>query len=300
MADLDLRCLAIPLPPKPPKMDLPGLGTLQQAWDTLGGIPSARDLVAKFMNAAQQALAPVRRFLEMVEVATAIQQCLMKIPDAITSLDPTELFDCFEELYKKVARILTYFPPLSYIKMGVDIAGFCIDLIDAGLQLLTEIDSMIQDYINIASIAAAAADQELQSMLQCGISEAGPPVIQLCDAMLFIKPAMNTLLDPFIRLGYSGLQPAKVTLELVDVYLLKVRLQLESGGGSQSPLPPFPGFSAVTPTMSDLVPFPPLGPLIFAMGLMRDQLVLIYNLLSAVLGGDRKAVLSSLPTFGSF
>lgn len=302
MSDIDLACLGIPLPAPPPQMDLPGLGTLQEAWKTLGGIPSASDMVAEFLNQAQTALAPVKRYLEMVQTVAAIVECITKIPDALMSLDPTELLDCFEKIHKAVMKILTYLPPLSYLKMGLDLCSFCIQLIDGILDLLRAIDRRIQDYSKLLEEAKAAGDQELQQAMSCGASELLPGIIQMADAMLFIKPAIDTLLEPLsMAPGGGSLATIKTPLALAASYALKAKAQIMSQGGSQTPpLPPFPPFTFSPPEQPDFVPFPPLGSLLYAMSIQREQLVFMYNFLAKILGGDLKDNVLFDAVFGSF
>ena len=85
---LVVQCQNIEMPDPPPQLEIPHFGVMEKAWEGLRSIPDPDELLLKFQDTLTTALAPVRRFLEMVEIFMAVYGCIKAIPEAIMSLSP--------------------------------------------------------------------------------------------------------------------------------------------------------------------------------------------------------------------
>lgn len=297
---LIVSCINISVPGAPPQLNIPHFGLLQKGWDALGKIPDPSELLAAFQDQLAIALAPVRRFLEIVEVFLSLQQCVTAIPDAITSLSPGPIFDCIEQLAKTIARVLSWLPPLSYVRLALDIMAYCIDLVDEILAFFTLLDSKITDYINTMANAQLVGDIELIAIVNCGLSGIRPTIVTALDMLKFIQPICDVLMDMFLRLIPSDQmrEGVKKYKEAGD-YMTTARDELASDGG-QTALTPYPGKEAVAKVQNVLVPVPPLSPLLEGMNTARNAVVLLHNILAPIIGDDTRKEGRSLPEYDNF
>ena len=81
--------------------------------DALMDRPSISDMVLKQLAQVGPAMAPLKPVFDIIDTALAIFRCVTAVPDAITNLDPTELFACVPELVEKINNLLALIPQLS-------------------------------------------------------------------------------------------------------------------------------------------------------------------------------------------
>lgn len=294
---LDIVCQPLIMPDQLPEMELPNFGPIQKAWGAMGHVPDPGDLLAQFQDMITPAMAPIRRWMMLQQLAQQIYNCIKAVPESILTLSPDPVLDCTENLTKYLMQVLKMVPPLSYVAYGMSVVRYCRMFIDEVFLLYQAMDQVISGYASLASDAALIVDTELQNQISCGVTELLPPLVQSADQMGFVKPAMDTLINPFLMLpGGNALKPLLDQFTSADDYISDVRDQV-AGGSSQSPLPtpPFAGFVTGSVTQPPFVPFPPLGPLVFVLGFQRQMLTQIYNLLSPLAQGVTVRPIGSPP-----
>ena len=97
----------------PADICFPGNFCLSAMRDALMDRPSISDMVLKQLAQVGPAMAPLKPVFDIIDTALAIFRCVTAVPDAITNLDPTELFACVPELVEKINNLLALIPQLS-------------------------------------------------------------------------------------------------------------------------------------------------------------------------------------------
>lgn len=110
-------CVPLPDPSTIDDICLPGGLCLSYIRDGIGKIPGAADLPMDFFSQIGPALAPMKPLFDILDTVLAIYRCVKAIPDAITSLDPSELLNCIPALAKLVDALLKLIPQMSIPKM---------------------------------------------------------------------------------------------------------------------------------------------------------------------------------------
>jgi hypothetical protein len=95
----------------------PGGFCLSYGWDAIGKIPSGADIAIDFWSQIGPAMAPLTPFFQALDTVLQIFKCLKAIPDAITSLNPSELLKCVPALAKLIDQLLGLIPQMSIPKM---------------------------------------------------------------------------------------------------------------------------------------------------------------------------------------
>lgn len=290
-----IRCEPLPMPERPPAISIPHLGILEKAWEGLHSIPDPGQLLCKFQDAAAAAMAPIRRYLEMVETVAAFYNCMNAIPKAISQMSPDPVFDCLRDLAKAIARILSWFPPMSYVRTGVDLADYAISVIDEIVALFVELDSLIADYEAVLSEANLLGDTELVDITNCGMMDVKIRLVIALDLMGPIKPLTDMLMDPFIRLMpnpelVKQLKKIKDSYDESDTFIRQAGVSMR---GNQA-LPPFKGYEgeAAQPNNFGL---PPMGAVLQAINQTRNALAMLYNVLAPLVGDDPDMEMVDLP-----
>jgi hypothetical protein len=155
------------MPDLPNKMEvtMPGIGVLQMINDKVDGVPRPSEYILKAMNALSPALGPVYMIIRVLDVLIAITNCQKAIPNAIMTLNPTKIFECIEKLVQAFANLIPLFPPLTYVRMVVDIVSAMRVLVDDLLSTLVEIDKEVS---RVANMLANAVDNDDTVALQIG------------------------------------------------------------------------------------------------------------------------------------
>jgi hypothetical protein len=95
----------------------PGGFCLSYIWDGLGKIQHAADIPLDFFAQIGPAMAPLTPLFNVLDTVIAVYRCVKAIPDAITSLDPSELLDCLPALAALVDQLLKLVPMMSVPKL---------------------------------------------------------------------------------------------------------------------------------------------------------------------------------------
>jgi len=200
-AFMDAVCTDLPPPAELPRVFIPVLGELRKARDSIHGLTKPHDLLLKFMDVLNVALAPVRQLLELIEILMAFKDCITAIPDSIFPLpDPQPIIDCLKKLLQVFARLMMYIPPMPYIKSMVYLVAFLVDIIDALLDVLIELDMFITEWKNMKLIALQLGDINLLRLAECRGQEFGVTAISIADVLKIIIPLLEMMLEPISRL----------------------------------------------------------------------------------------------------
>jgi hypothetical protein len=299
---LVVQCQAIPIPDSPPSIEIPHLGVIEKAWNSLNRIPNPDELLLQLYDALAALLAPVRRFLELVEIVVAIQDCFLALPKAILRMSPGPIYDCMTNLAKAIARVLSWIPPFAYIKMSCDIAAYCIDVLDEIRLLFNEIDSRLTEWITFWDEAQLTGDTDLASIVDCGAQEIKAQLVMVLDLMKIVKCLTDPLLSVFSRTIPDGstrdrLAEAQSKYDESDAYMQSSAASMRAGGTS---LEAYPGTSGSTKPQHALVPIPPIGDMFIGLNATRNALVLLYNVLAPLSGLEPDKEQREAPTFDNF
>jgi len=282
MALLNINCTIVPPWQRPPSIRIPNLGVIEQAWDAISSIPDPAEIMSKFMNTLNLALAPIRKYLQMVEVIIAIKQCVEAVPKAIMTLSPNPIFDCLKALARTIVMIMQDIPPFPYIFMAVDVAGICVDLIDAMIALIERLDAKIAALVNLQNYAAALGDLELIDLANCGLAGVKLTMQRLLDVLKIIKPINDIIIQVIMRLmPIPALQKAVEAYSSAGSTMDSTSSELSAGGG------------AVSATTG----LPSLSLMFSGMAIARNAVAMVYNILAPFTGVDDTKPMIDPPSF---
>ena len=282
MAALTITCVSPPAFRRPLSLNIPNLGALEQAYDAISSIPDPSELVSKFMNQAALALAPLRKYLQVVEAIIAIKQCIEAIPKAILPPNPQPIIDCFKALIRTIAALIQDIPPIPYIQTLVDLCYFIVALIDAMATILQKLDQKISRLLNLRAYADALGDVELVDFSNCGMQDVKLTVQQMLEVFRLIAPLVNILMSVILRMIPT---PA-----------------------AQKAAQDYQDAAATFPSMSDTIAsiditvlgLPSLNPMMQALDVTRKALVIVHNILAPIIGEAADLSDATLPTFVNF
>lgn len=160
-------CVELPAIPTVDQICLPGGICLSYVWDAIGKIPSASDMSMAYFAQIGPAMAPLKPFFDLLDTVLAIFRCVSAIPDAITSLDPSELIQCVPDLAKKVDQLLKLIPQLSLPKMVIAIIHNLATLLRAIAADLSYLEAQARRIVDAVQRAADLNDHTLSGLLVC-------------------------------------------------------------------------------------------------------------------------------------
>jgi len=277
-----ISCTLLVAPNPPPEVQVPFLGALKKARESLYGLPDPSALLMKFMDNLNLAMAPLRQFLKLVQTIMAIKDCVTAIPEAILTLSPAPIIKCLKNLMKYIAKLIAMIPPMSYVRLLVDICSVIIQLVDELIYTVQVLDARIQQYFADLATATALGDTKLIEFTNCGASELQIIAINMSDILKLIKPVISLILDPLVDLMPSGdLKNAVKALENVDSALGPIAATVQSAGASVAALQVA------------------LRPLVMLLGPLREVIVTTHNTIAPLIGRDPLAT-REVPEFTSF
>lgn len=282
MPALTVVCINPPAYSRPLSITIPGLGTIEALQDFVTSIPSPDDIVAKFMNMVNLALAPLRKYLRVVQAIIAIKDCIEAIPKAIITLSPQPLFDCFKSLIRAIAHLIQDIPPIPYIQTIVDVCRVSVELVDAVAATLTRLDNKLTALLDLRNYAAALGDVELVSFSNCGMKDITLGMLNLLDMLKILVPINNLLLSVILRMiPTPEAQRAANDMAAAAVAFDDASTQLQTINIEDTGLP----------SLSDMMA---------AMNVMRPALVTIHNTLAVIIGEAADLQHRELPTYVNF
>lgn len=272
-----IPCLYLGDPPALPELEIPQFGILQAARQSLYDLPDISTYIMTLQNAAAAALAPLRRFLELIEVILAIKNCQQAVIDALIPPSPGPIIECLKDLIEAIARLASFFPPLEYVKTALSLAKFAIQILDAIISLFELLDSRITELKVNLELAVELGDLELGAINDCA-GGMTPIIVNSMDIMKFITPMLSILLDPLSRL-----LPIPELREMADSIANFPELLTDAQ-------------SAIEGAEGPAV----LGDLIELIVQIRNIAVVMYNILAPVVGRDADLKQRTVPTLVNF
>jgi len=269
-------CLRLPDPPVLPQITIPQLGVLRAARQSLYDLPDASYFLMRMQEAAQLALAPFRRFVDLFETILAVQDCFYAVIDAVTQLSPQPIVDAIGSLVKAIARLTTYIPPLCYLPTLLDIARYVISIIDEIISLLVYLDGKVSGYAELASYAAEMEDTDLAQIVVCASREVTVLINNSMDLLQVISMLLRIILEPIVR--FMPGSPLKDKLETV-MHLPEQLADLSAALAS-----------GTTPVSAQL------GDILELLGGIRNMAVEIYNVAAPLVGRPSDMLVIDLPT----
>jgi hypothetical protein len=145
----------------------PGGFCLSHVWDGVNKIPHLADMPLDFFSQIGPALAPLKPLFDVLDTALAIFRCVKAVPDAITNLDPSELFQCIPDLAKLIDKLLSMIPQLSVPKLIRAVIRNLAKLLRAIAADLRYLQSQLQRIADMIDRAAQLNDVKLTGFLSC-------------------------------------------------------------------------------------------------------------------------------------
>lgn len=160
-------CIQLPEIPSLERVCLPGGVCFDYTWSQAGTVPNIADMAVDYIAKLGPAMAPLQPFFQMLDVVIQIFKCLKAIPDAITTLNPTDLLECIPTLAELIDQLLSLIPQVSVPKMVIaaiknvsallrGVATEFIDIQRANLRIAEAIDR-----------AASLGDVQMSGFLVC-------------------------------------------------------------------------------------------------------------------------------------
>jgi hypothetical protein len=176
-------CITLPAIPTIDKICLPGGLCLDYVWNAINQIPSASDVSLDFFGQIGPALAPLKPFFDILDTVLALFRCVKAIPDAIMSLDPSELINCVPALAKAVDQLLKLIPQLSIPKMVIAILHNLATLLRAIGADLLYLESQIRRIMDGIDRAARLNDHVLNGFLVCAQNTVNDTALSTAEAL---------------------------------------------------------------------------------------------------------------------
>jgi hypothetical protein len=278
MALKNVFCLELPNPPPVPRLEIPQFGPLEVAKQSILDFPDPSYFIMRMLDAAAVALAPLRRYLEMIEVVFALKQCMEAVKDALLPPSPKPIIDCLKDLLEKIQRILALFPPLSYIQTALDISDIAVQLVDEILAIFYFLDEKVTAYKALINAGIDLGDLELAQIGDCASSDTKAITLNMLGPVKLTLPLFRSILQPLTRF-IPNEQLKKYVEDLAD--LSKAFDQAESTILAQE------GPPVIERLMTPLAQ-------------LRNLSASTYNILAPVIGKPANMPLVPLPEFDNF
>ena len=176
-------CVEMPSVPTIDDICFPGGFCLSYVWDSINKIPTAADIGMDFFSQIGPALAPLVPLFDIVDTALAIFRCVKAVPDAITSLDPSELLACLPALAKLVDQLLKLIPQLSIPKMIKAALKNLAAMLESIASEFSYLKSQAQRIADMVDRAADLNDVKMNGFLVCAQADLGETVLSTSKAL---------------------------------------------------------------------------------------------------------------------
>lgn len=263
--------------PEPPQLNIPQVGVFKVARQSLFSLPEPSYFLMRLQDAAGLALAPLRRFMELLEAVVAIQNAVTAVIDAITQLSPQPIIDALQGVVEAIARLLTFIPPLSYLPLMLDLINFALTMLDSIIDLLVFIDFRLGTFQETATAAQALGDLELAGIVDCAAQEMGILLQQSLPLISVIFQVPKLLLTPLSRF----LPPLKKLLD--DLAVIEEALPAQVAAVEQ-------GLKASSPSA------PSIGPMMDLLISLHHAMSIGYNVIAPLAGQSPGRALKETPT----
>lgn len=193
-----ILCIEIPTLPDPCEVLLPGGAQLQDV-----------DL----LRMVQPALAPLVPLFDIVEAIVALKGCIEAIPDAITSVDPTEVAECIPGMAEKVAALLKLLPQVAVPTMIKQLLNCVIVELLKVRALLVNLQAQITRIARTIERAAELEDPALQAIAVCATERVATTLSNEMKALITIGRLLGLLRTLLGLAGIDGVVPDLSSIE---------------------------------------------------------------------------------------
>jgi len=112
-------------------------------------LPDLVTMTKKFFEGVNSMLAPLKPFLDVLDVIFAFKDCIVAIPDSLgPPPNPQPMIDCLENLLSKVDNLTKYFPQVAIPVMAIMIMdaliGFLVEYKRTIERMIARLDAIIQ------------------------------------------------------------------------------------------------------------------------------------------------------------
>lgn len=206
-------CLEIPKVPSVDDICFPGGFCLSYVWDGIGKIPTGADIAIDFFSQIGPAMAPMKPFFDMLDTVLQIFKCLQAIPDAIMSLDPGKILECFPALAKLIDQLLKLMPQLSIPKMIRSILKNLAFLLRSIASEFRHIEKQLQKIARGIDRAASLNDVKMNGFMVCAQNDLNESVLSTSAAL---KGIGRIILLVNIFIGLIGAEPIPCFGSLIE------------------------------------------------------------------------------------
>lgn len=176
-------CIDMPDIPTIDDICFPGGFCLSYVWDSINKIPTAADMSMDFFSQIGPALSPLVPLFDVIDTSLAIFRCVKSIPDAITSLDPSELLSCLPALAKLVDQLLNLIPQLSIPKMIKAALNNLAAMLEGIAAEFLYLQSQFQRIADMVDRAAELQDVKMNGFLVCAQADLQDTVQSTSEAL---------------------------------------------------------------------------------------------------------------------
>jgi len=176
-------CIELPDIPTVDDICFPGGFCLSYIWDAIGKIPTAADMNMDFFSQIGPAMSFLAPLFSVLDTVLAIFRCVKAVPDAITSLDPSELFNCMPALAELIDKLLDLLPYLSLPKMVKAIINNLAALLRSIAMEFEYLKSQIQRIIDLIDRAADLGDVKMNGFLVCAQDNTNKGILSTAEAL---------------------------------------------------------------------------------------------------------------------
>lgn len=272
-------CIELSNPPDALSLEVPQFGVLESVRQSFYDLPDPSTYLMQFFGSTQLALAPLRRFLDMLEILLAIQECINSVVDAVATLSPKPIIDSLAGLVKALGRITTLFPPLSYIPPMIDLTRLVITVIDQLLDFFEFVDGRISALKASLDYAIELGDTDLAAIVDCATDDLNKQMVSNFDILRGIVPLLQLLMTPITRLIQN---PA-----------LRKALEPILGAGDDL----IAGVEDVSDQILSDAGVPVLDTLLTPLVVMRNSVAQLHNIVAPIVGRAPNLTTRSLPDY---
>lgn len=267
------RCIRFGDLPALPSIEIPQFGILSAIRKDLYSIPDINPYLLDMQAQIQLAIAPLRRFFELIEIILAIRDCQKAVIDALLPPSPGPIIECLRNLIRALARLAAFFPPLEYVKTLVTMCIYSVAFIDAVWDLFGLLDARISELKAGLAEAIRLGDLDLAAIYDCASTEVTALINQSLDPLQIVLVPIQMMLDPIARL--VPIKPLQDALsEIVNITAEFEQLRSD-------------GFQTARAEVSEFtVELPLLQPLLDITAKIRNVIVIVHNTAAPVVGRD--------------
>lgn len=179
----DDLCLELPTAGSVDDICFPGGFCLSYIMDGINKVPGLADVPLDFFSQIGPAMAPLQPLFKILDTVLAIFRCVQAIPDAITSLNPTELIKCIPALIELVDQLLKMIPQLSIPKMVIAILRALAGLLRGIASDFQYIQQQFERIIAGIDRATDLQDYTLNGLLVCAQNTLNDTVMSTAEAL---------------------------------------------------------------------------------------------------------------------